>query len=85
MNEKQAWDSLHNVMTDHNFRHPRDYLIKSYGHGCFEILFCPKRCVKLDIHYFYKHIPDIKVFKVSYCDAQLSRMKINIKIKLRGC
>lgn len=83
MNEKEAWDRLHAVMVDHNFRHPRDYLIKSYGGGCFEVLFCPKRCVKLDIQYFYRHIPDIKSFKVTFCDAHKSRMIMNIKIKLR--
>lgn len=80
MDEKKAFDYIHNMLTDFNLVHRRDYLIKYHGNGCFVIGICPNTCTVFDIGYFYDHVPDIKVFKVKKCGKYL---KLHIKLKIR--
>lgn len=80
MDEKCAFDKVVNVLTDHNLRQTKDYVIENYNKGCFYIRFCARRYIVLDIEYFYEMIPDISIFKIKY-DAGI--MYLNIKIRLR--
>ena len=79
MNEKQAFDKVINILTEHNLT-SRDYVIENYNKGCFYIKFCPKQFILLDIMYFYEMIPDIAIFRIKYSNKQ---MFLNIKIRLR--
>ena len=47
MNEKQAFDKVINILTEHNLT-PRDYVIENYNKGCFYIKFCPKQFILLE-------------------------------------
>lgn len=80
MDEKCAFDKVINVLTDHNLRQTRDYVIENYSRGCFYIRFCPRRYVVLDIEYFYEMIPDISVFKIKHSGDM---MYLNLKVRLR--
>lgn len=80
MDERCAFDKLINVLTEHNLRQTKDYVIENYSKGCFYIRFCPYRYIVLDIEYFYEMIPDISIFKIKY-DA--GTMYLNVKIRLR--
>ena len=80
MDEKSAFSHVINVLTDHNLRQSRDYVIESYNKGCFLIRFCPKRFYLLDIQYFYEMIPDIVIFKIK---RSHDVFYLNIKIRLR--
>ena len=80
MNEKQAFDKVINILTEHNLTLSRDYVIKNYNNGCFYIQFCEKQFILLDVMYFYEMIPDITIFKIKYSNKQ---MFLNIKIRLR--
>lgn len=80
MNERCAFDKVINMLTEHNLRLSKDYIIEHYSKGCFYIRFCPRSYVVLDIEYFYEMIPDITVFKVKHYGKS---MYLNIKIRLR--
>lgn len=80
MNEKEIFDKVINVLQENNLRQSRDYLISSYHEGCFHIHICPRRYATLDIHYIYKEIPDIKVFKVKQIKNE---MILVLKVKIR--
>lgn len=80
LDEKQAFDRVINVLTEHNYRLSKDYIIKHYNDGCFYIEFCPRQFVILDVEYFYERIPDIVVFKIF---NKHGVMNLNIKIRLR--
>lgn len=82
LNEKQAFDKLINCLTDHNLVQSKDYYFRDTNHGCFNVVFCPKRCVYLDVAYFYEMIPDIRVFKIKYCDNKLGSRTMNLTIKI---
>lgn len=81
MNEKQIFDRVMNVLTDHNLRQGEDFILKKASHGCFNIALCPHRYAVIDVQYFYDNIPDIKIFKM-----QQKREYVNllIKVKIRG-
>ena len=80
MNEKQAFDRVINVLTEHNLYQTQDYIIERYHNGCFTIRICPHRFAVLDIQYIYSRIPDIKIFKVK---QSKNIMTIILKIRLR--
>lgn len=81
MNEKEVFDRVIEVLGENNLRQSEDYLIKNYHHGCFTIVFCPRRYGVLDIHYMYERIPDIKVFKIK---QHRDIMTLVLKVKIRG-
>lgn len=81
MDEKEAIDTVVNCLTDHNLRMGQDYRFVSMKRGCFNIKFCPHRHAVVDVAYFYKNIPDIKIFKIQ---QNGNFMNLIIKIKLRG-
>ena len=80
MNEKQAFDRMINALTDHNLVLSKDYIIQSYNKGCFNIKFCPRQRITIDIQYLYEMIPDIVICKITHTK---DTMFLNIKIRLR--
>lgn len=81
MNEKESIDAVINCLTDHNLIHKKDYIFKHISDGCFNIRLCPHRYALIDVVYFYKNIPDIKIFKIQQKGEYIN---ILIKVKLRG-
>ena len=80
MDEKQIFDKVIHILTEHNLTLSRDYIIKNYNNGCFYIQFCKRQFVILDIMYFYEMIPDITIFKIKYNDGM---MFLNMKVRIR--
>lgn len=80
MNEAQALDKVINCLTDFNLVAPKDYIIKHYKNGCFNIRLCPHRYAVFDVQYFYNSVPGIKVFRFK---QKKDVVELNIKIKIR--
>ena len=80
MNEKQVFDKVVNILTEHNLVLSKDYTVKNYNNGRFYIEFCKKQYVMLDIMSFYDMIPDITIFKIKSNNGVLG---LNIKIRIR--
>ena len=81
MDEKEAFNRVMSVLKDHNLTLTKDFTFKKASHGCFYIVFCPRRHPVIDVMYFLDNIPDIRSFKIIQ-DGNV--MKMSLKIKLRG-
>lgn len=79
--EKKVFNQLISVLTEHNLKQSRDYVIEHYSHGCFYIRFCSKKVFLLDIDYFYECIPDIIIFKIKHSSDGIMFMHIKIRIR----
>ena len=80
MNEAEAFNSIIEMLTQHNIR-KEEYLLKYDGEGLFEIAICPrKRVIVIDVMYILENIPDVKVFRIKTVG---NRTYLIIKIKIR--